>query len=61
MKMAVKHISDKTMEKVEKELVKAVMETEKAVKESEIISYLIERGIEVVKEGDYKKMKGLLI
>ena len=55
--MPVKHIPDAIWRKVEKELVKAVIATQRPVKESEIIEVLLRKGLENVTEDDYKTMK----
>lgn len=55
--MPVKHIPDAIWRKVEKELVKAVIATQRPVKESEIIEVLLKKGLESIKEDDYKQMK----
>lgn len=54
--MTVKNINDVTWAKVEKEIVKAVLVTKRGVKDSEILRLLIEKGIENIKEDDYKKL-----
>jgi hypothetical protein len=55
--MPVKHIPDAIWRKVEKELVKAVIATQRPVKESEIIETLLRKGLENVTEDDYRTMK----
>lgn len=54
--MPVKHIPETIWRKVEKELVKAVVSTQQPVKESEIIELLLRKGLESVKEADYKTL-----
>lgn len=55
--MPVKHIPEAIWRKVEKELVKAVIATQRPVKESEIIEVLLKKGLENIKEDDYQQMK----
>lgn len=55
--MPVKHIPDGIWRKVEKELVKAVIATQRPVKESEIIELLLKKGLENVTDEDFEAMK----
>ncbi len=55
--MATKHIKDTTWTKVEKKTVKAVIETQKSIKETEMLDYLINLGLEKFSEEDYLKIK----
>lgn len=55
--MPVKHIPSGIWREVEKELVKAVVETQKPVKESEIIELLLRIGIKNVQKKDYQSLK----
>lgn len=55
--MPVKHIPSGIWREVEKELVKAVVETQKPVKESEIIELLLKIGIKNVQKKDYQSLK----
>jgi hypothetical protein len=55
--MPVKHIPENVWRKVEKELVKAVVATQRPVKESEMIELLLRKGLENVMESDYKNLK----
>jgi hypothetical protein len=55
--MPVKHIPEAIWRRVEKELVKAVVATQMPVKESEIIELLLKKGLENIKESDYKTIR----
>lgn len=52
--MPVKHIPEAIWRKVEKELVKAVIETKKPVKESQILEVILKVGIKNVTTKDYQ-------
>jgi hypothetical protein len=52
----VKHIPDQIWRRVEKELVKAVVATQRPVKESEMIEYLLKKGLEASKDDSYKDL-----
>lgn len=54
--MPVKHIPDQIWRRVEKELVKAVVATQRPVKESEMIEYLLKKGLEASKDDSYKDL-----
>ncbi len=54
--MPTKHIDDVTWRKVEKEHVKAVVATQKSLKDTEILKILINKGLEEIKEEDYLKI-----
>ena len=54
--MPTKHIDDETWRKVEKEAVKATIATKKSVKETEMLKWLILKGLEEIKECDFEKM-----
>ncbi|MBU0809006.1 MAG: hypothetical protein KKD30_11150 [Gammaproteobacteria bacterium] len=54
--MPTKHIDDETWRKVEKEAVKATITTKKSVKETEMLRWLILKGLEEISEADYEKM-----
>ena len=56
-KMATKHIKDGTWSKVEKMTVKAVIETKISIKETEMLDYLINLGLEKFTETDFHKIK----
>lgn len=55
--MPTKHIPESTWRKVEKETVKAVVATQKSIKDTEILNILILKGLETVTEDDYKKIR----
>ncbi len=55
--MATKHIKDTTWKKVEKMTVKAVIETKTSIKETEMLDYLINLGLEKFEEEDFQKVK----
>lgn len=55
--MPTKHIPEQIWRKVEKELVKAVVVTQRPVKESDIIEILLKKGLEHITDKDYKTMK----
>lgn len=52
--MPSKHIDEITWRKVEKETVKAVIASQTAFKDTEILKLLILKGLESVKEEDYR-------
>ncbi len=54
--MPTKHIDDETWRKVEKEAVKATIATKKSIKETEMLRWLILRGLEEINEADYDRM-----
>lgn len=61
--MATKHLPDTTWRKVEQEAVKAVMVTKTGIKDTELLNYLVLKGLETITENDYwemakKKSKG---
>jgi len=51
--MPTKHIDDVTWRKIEKELVKAVIATQKPLKDADILRILIKKGLENINEEDY--------
>ena len=53
--MPTKHIDEVTWRKIEKELVRAVTTTGKPFKEGEILRLIVLKGIERIKEEDYRK------
>lgn len=55
--MPTKHIPDKTWRKVESEMVKAVVKTQKPFKDTEMLNLLILKGIESIEERDYMNWK----
>lgn len=54
--MPVKHIPEAIWRKVEKEIVKAVIATQRPIKESEMIEYLLKKGLEATKSDDYREL-----
>lgn len=54
--MPSKHIDDETWRKVEKETVKAVVATQRALKDTDMLRILINKGLEYITEDDYRKM-----
>ncbi|PMM19648.1 hypothetical protein [Vibrio lentus] len=55
--MATKHIKDSTWEKVEKENVKAIIETKKSIKDTETLDFLINLGLSKITKDDYYRIK----
>tara|TARA_R110000772_G_C13306052_1_gene439356 strand:- start:452 stop:628 length:177 start_codon:yes stop_codon:yes gene_type:complete len=54
--MPTKHIDDVTWRKVEKEHVKAVVATQKSLKDTEILRILINKGLESITQDDYLEL-----
>ena len=54
--MTTKHIPDSTWRKVESVTVKAVIETKTSIKDTEMLNYLILKGLESINEDDYITM-----
>lgn len=54
--MPTKHIDEETWRKVEKEAVKATISTKRSIKETEMLKWLILKGLEEISEEDYQKM-----
>jgi hypothetical protein len=54
--MPSKHIPDETWRRVEKETVRAVIKTQKSIKDTEMLNLLILKGLEAIEEEDYKKV-----
>ena len=54
IKMPSKHIDEITWRKVEKEHVKAVVETQSSLKDTEVLKILITKGLECVRDEDYE-------
>lgn len=52
--MPTKHIPDATWRKVEKEMVRAVVATQKPIKDTQVLNLLILKGIEAIKDEDYR-------
>lgn len=55
--MATKHIKDNTWRKVEEKTVKAVIETRTNIKETEMLDFLINLGLEKMTEEDFQRIK----
>lgn len=53
--MPTKHINDNTWRLVEKETVKAVIELKVPVKDTEVLDWLIRKGLATMTEDDYRK------
>ena len=53
--MPVKHINPDTWEEVKKETMKAIFELKKPIKETEMLKWLISKGLEEITEDDYRK------
>ncbi|UGV32302.1 hypothetical protein LO767_07495 [Halopseudomonas aestusnigri] len=51
--MPTKHIDDRTWRKVEKEAVKATIATERSIKETDMLKWLINKGLEHITVDDY--------
>jgi len=54
--MPTKHIPEKTWRLIEKETVKAVIATQKPIKETQVLEMLIKKGVKAIKEEDYKSI-----
>ncbi len=54
--MPTKHIDDETWRKVEQAAVKATIATKRSIKETEMLKWLILKGLEEVTEADFEKM-----
>lgn len=54
--MPTKHIDEQTWRKVEKETVKAVIATQRPIKDTDILAMLITKGLEHITEDDYIKL-----
>lgn len=55
--MATKHIKDSTWDKVEKENVKAIIETKKSIKDTEMLDFLINLGLSKITKEDFYRIK----
>ena len=55
--MTTKHIKDSTWKKVEEKTVKAVIETRTSIKETEMLDFLINLGLEKFSREDFDKVK----
>ncbi len=54
--MPTKHIDDETWRKVEKEAVKATIATKRSIKETEMLKWLILKGLEEITPDDFEQM-----
>lgn len=54
--MPTKHIDDETWRKVEQAAVKATISTKKSVKETQMLRWLILRGLEQMTEADFQQL-----
>lgn len=54
--MPTKHIDDETWRLVEKKAVKATIATNKSIKETEMLKWLILKGLEQITEEDFQRI-----
>jgi len=54
--MPVKHIPDDIWRRIERETVKAVIETRETVKEGRVLNWLILRGLKDIEPEDYRDL-----
>lgn len=54
--MPTKHIDDETWRKVEKEAVKATIATKKSIKETEMLKWLILKGLKEISQDDFEEL-----
>lgn len=55
--MPTKHINDKIWREVEKETVKAVIEVKAPIKDTDVLNWIIKRGLENIEKEDYQNIK----
>lgn len=55
--MPTKHIDDRVWRQVEKKTVEAVVQTKMNIKDTEMLKWLIVKGLETIEENDFYKMK----
>ena len=55
--MTTRHIKDVTWRKVEKKTLKAVIETQTNIKETEMLDFLINLGLERFEDEDFQRIK----
>lgn len=55
--MPTKHIDDKVWRLVEKKTVDAVVQTKMNIKDTEMLKWLIVKGLEAIREEDYYRLK----
>lgn len=54
--MPSKHIKDESWKKIEKVTVKAVIQTMTSIKETEMLDYIIEKGLKALDEIDFDQI-----
>lgn len=54
--MPTKHIDDETWRKVEQAAVKATITTKRSVKETQMLKWLILKGLEEIREEDFQRL-----
>jgi hypothetical protein len=55
--MPTKHIDEKVWRQIEKKAVDAVIQTKLNIKDTEMLKWLIIKGLETIREEDYYRMK----
>lgn len=55
--MPSKHIDDRVWRMVEKKTVEAVIQSKLNIKDTEMLKWLIQKGLETIKEEDYYRYK----
>ncbi|WP_434951816.1 hypothetical protein ACRWQL_01095 [Shewanella sp. HL-SH4] len=55
--MPTKHINDAVWRKVEQMTVKAVIETREPIKDTDVLNWLIERGLKGIEKEDFRDLK----
>lgn len=55
--MPTKHIDEHTWRKVEKKTIEAIIKTKEHIKETDMLKWLILKGLEELEEEDYRKNK----
>jgi hypothetical protein len=55
--MPTKHINEAVWRKVEQATVKAVVETREPIKDTDVLNWLIERGLRDIEKEDYRELK----
>ena len=56
IKLASKHIPETTCRKLEQEAVKAVIATKTGIKDTDLLNYLLLKGLKTITEEDYWEM-----
>ena len=54
--MPTKHIDDKTWKKIQDLTVKTVIATQRPIKETDVLNYVIQKGLEEVNAEELKKL-----